>query len=278
MLIPLSDGTGQIERHPDFVSQYVQPRHVDVWLPPGYAQNLGRAYPVLYMHDGQNLFDPAYSYAGVDWGMDEAIASLDAQGEIRAPIVVGIWNSDKRWCEYLPQEPWAAMGGEHMHDNLSGRCPSGMCVSDNYLRFLVEELKPLIDRTYRTLPDAGHTAVMGSSMGGLISLYALCCYPQVFSRAGCVSTHWPAGEDYLVDYFGAVLPKPGKHKLYFDFGDQTLDSLYEPYQLRMDSLLVKNGYELGRDCLVRKFPGADHSERAWRARVDLPLRFLCDWS
>ena len=278
MLIPLSDGSGVIERHADFESQYIKPRHVDVWLPPGYDLNPMEHYPVLYMHDGQNLFDPAFSYTGVDWGVDEAISALAARGEITEMIVVGTWNTALRWCEYLPQEPWAALGGEHMHDNLSGRCPSGMCVSDLYLQFLVEELKPLIDRTYRTLPDADHTIVMGSSMGGLISLYALCRYPQVFGRAGCVSTHWPAGEEYLVDYFGAVLPTPGRHKLYFDYGDQTLDSLYEPYQLRMNGLLAKNGFVEGRDCLVKKFPGADHSESAWRARVEIPLRFLCNWS
>lgn len=274
MKIVLSDHSGVIDRHPNFPSNYVLPRHVDVWLPASYSSKGTQGFPVLYMHDGQNLFDPAYAYGGVDWGIDEAISALSAHGTIPEMIVVGIWNTNLRWCEYMPQEPWAALGGERMHQNLAERCDSAVCISDNYLQFLVNELKPFIDHTYQTLPDFEHTSIMGSSMGGLISLYALCKYPQVFSKAGCVSTHWPAGEDYLVDYFGHQLPRPGRHKLYFDYGDQTLDALYEPFQLRMNGWLEKNGFQRNHDCLVRKFIGGEHSESSWRARLEIPLDFL----
>jgi enterochelin esterase-like enzyme len=147
-------------------------------------------------------------------------------------------------------------------------------VADAYLAFLVDELKPFVDAGYRTLPDQTHTFVMGSSMGGLISLYALTEYPQAFGGAGCLSTHWPAGGAGLVDYFGEVLPAPGAHKLYFDFGTETLDHTYEPFQTRLDGHLRRAGYTPGRDWLTRKFPGADHSESAWRERVHLPLEFL----
>ena len=115
---------------------------------------------------------------------------------------------------------------------------------------------------------------MGSSMGGLISLYAICEYPQVFGGAGCVSTHWLAGENMLVDYFGAALPDPIDHKLYFDYGTETLDADYEPYQLRMDERLAARGYERDQNWVTRKFPGAEHSEVAWRTRVRIPLEFL----
>jgi predicted alpha/beta superfamily hydrolase len=145
---------------------------------------------------------------------------------------------------------------------------------DAYLKYLVTELKPLIDRSYRTLPDPAHTATMGSSMGGLISAYALNEYPGVFGRAGCVSTHWPLGDGMLIPYFVQHLPKPGLHRIYFDFGTATLDSNYEPYQQRVDDGLRAAGYTEGKDWLTKKFPGHEHSERFWRQRVEIPLEFM----
>ncbi len=274
MLLPLSDCSGVIQRHVAFPSNFVPARNVDIWLPEGYTPGSSKRYPVLYMHDGQNLFDPSYAFGGVDWGIDEALSALSAEGLVPETIVVGIWNNENRWCEYMPQIPWQAEGGGRMRQFLKDRCSSMPCISDNYLQFLVSELKPFIDRAYPTLPERDRTFIMGSSMGGLISLYALCSYPQVFGGAGCLSAHWPAGEEYLVDYFSSVLPAPGHHKLYFDFGDQGMDALYEPYQNRMDGWLKKAGYSQGKDCLTRKFPGADHSETYWRARLDVPLKFL----
>jgi predicted alpha/beta superfamily hydrolase len=111
-------------------------------------------------------------------------------------------------------------------------------------------------------------------MGGLISLFALLEYPDVFGGAGCLSTHWPAGGDGLVDFLGQALPKAGQHRLYFDFGTETLDAGYEPYQRRMDDWVHAAGYRSCQDWVTHKFAGAEHSERAWRARVGIPLRFL----
>ncbi len=132
----------------------------------------------------------------------------------------------------------------------------------------------MIDARYRSLPDQPNTFVMGSSMGGLISLYAIEQYPEVYFGAGCLSTHWIAGENLLVDYLGARLPAPADHRLYFDFGTITLDEAYEPFQIRMDGWLERAGYARGRNWTTLKFEGAAHTEAAWRARVDLPLRFL----
>jgi predicted alpha/beta superfamily hydrolase len=188
-------------------------------------------------------------------------------------IIVGVWNSPQRWREYMPDKPLIDQGGRGLLaqfiQNAGGTPLSGL-----YLKFITEELKPFVDAKYRTLPDQPNTFIMGSSMGGLISLYALIEYPDIFSGAGCLSTHWPMGQNIMVDYLGAALPKAGKHLLYFDYGTRTLDTDYEPYQQRMDGLLQAAGYTNDRDWLTLKFEGAEHSERAWRARALIPLRFL----
>jgi hypothetical protein len=267
------------QRYPDFPSKYVTARNVDVWVPPDYTQQPEKDYPVIYMHDGQNLFDPALSFSGETWGVAEAITQLTREKQLEGAIVVGIWNGGAmRVRDYMPQKPLEIPAAARLKASFIAQQKGGP-VSDNYLRFMVEELKPLIDRTYRTMPGQAHTITIGSSMGGLISLYALVEYPEVFGGAGCVSTHWPIGGwpnsgDLLVDYFGAALPPPGGHKLYFDYGTAGLDGSYAPFQARMDGWLQKAGYTQGRDCLSRVFEGEDHSERAWRKRLAIPLRFL----
>jgi len=173
----------------------------------------------------------------------------------------------------MPQKPLNASGGQRILNRFVEQT-GGASLSDGYLQFLVEELKPFIDARYPTLSDPAHTLVMGSSMGGLISLYALIEYPNVFGGAGCLSTHWPIGEEVLVDALGAALPSAGRHRLYFDFGTETLDANYEPWQRRMDEWLRTAGYREGQDWSTRKFEGAEHSERAWRERVPIPLAFL----
>lgn len=268
--IQLSDGD-VITRYADFGSQYVAARHVEVWLPLNYQTNEAR-YPVLYMHDGQNLFERHSGFGGEHWGIREAITYLTHQGRIRAPMVVGVWNNPAlRRAEYMPEKAYAEARVAQVFQQWAGpEAPR----SNAYLKFLVEEVKSFIDATYRTLPTPTDTFIMGSSMGGLISLYALEEYPHVFGGAACLSTHWPAGENGLVDYLGAHLPPAGTHKLYFDFGTATLDWNYEPFQRRMDDFLRAAGYRFGTDWLTRKFEGAEHTEAAWRARVHIPLEFL----
>ncbi len=264
--------TGTVLRHAAMPSTHVASRNVDVWLPPGYAENPERRYPVVYMHDGQNLFDPATSMGNVDWAVDEAMTGLIARGEARPAIIVGVWNTNKRREEYMPQRAVTRV----MPMNVPGASDlqPGDIISDSYLAFLVEELKPFIDASYRTLPGRADTSVMGSSMGGLISQYAMSKYPDVFGGAGCVSTHWPAGDGIALDDFAAHLPDPATHRYWFDYGTQTLDAGYEPYQQRADEILRKAGYVEGQNWITRKFEGAEHSEKAWRVRVDQPLVFL----
>ena len=146
------------------------------------------------MHDGQNLFDASKAYAG-EWGVDEHLARLIPTGQVRAPIVVGVWNTPLRLREYVPADLIAALPETTRADVEA--IYGGPALSDGYLRFLVEELKPRIDADFRTLTGRDDTAIMGSSMGGLISLYALMKHPEVFGAAGCLSTHWPLRLDAL---------------------------------------------------------------------------------
>jgi predicted alpha/beta superfamily hydrolase len=263
---------GTLANYESFASRFIDPRPIVIWCPPDYETS-GEHYPVLYMRDGQNLFDATSAYGGIDWGMDETVIRLMEAGEIPGVIIVGEWNNGiNRWREYMPQK---ALKSAPERVRLRFREQAGGDpISDLYLRFLVEELKPFVDSTYRTLDERTHTMLMGSSMGALLSLYALEEYPQIFGGAGCLSTHWPAGEDALVDWMGAHLPSPGLHKIYFDHGTVTLDAQYEPYQQHMDDHLQTAGYHSGVDWMTCKFEGAEHNEAAWRERVHIPLKFL----
>lgn len=280
-------GPGRLEHYRNFPSAHVDPRHISVWLPPDYDPS-GPPYAVLYMHDGQNLFDPASSFTRIDWGVDEAAAALIGEGAMRGTIVVGIWNTPKRLREYVPAKAFDRLPAHYMERvrGLYGGDP----LSDSYLKFIVKELKPFIDRSYNVRPDRDNSAIMGSSMGGLISLYAIAEYPEIFGAAGMVSTHWPlllppdgqelSDEDRnavataFESYLRSALPAPGRHRLYFDHGSEALDRHYAAYQARIDRTVAALNWTLGRGWTSRNFPGAAHNEEAWRARVAIPLRFL----
>ncbi len=265
--------TGVVRFHGDFPSKFVAPRNVEVWLPPGYDRGAAR-YPVLYVQDGQNVFAPATSYTKVDWAIDETMTRLVEERRVRPAIVVAVWNTPRRMQEYMPAR--ALRSGDEVPSGIPGVPPfPGPILSDAYLRFLVEELKPFIDRTYRTRPDRADTFIMGSSMGGLISAYAVTQYPEVFGGAACLSTHWPAGDGAMVGYLKQALPAPATgHRFWFDHGTATLDSLYAPWQRQVDDIMRAAGYTEGKSWVTRVYPGADHSERAWRVRVADPLVFL----
>ena len=273
-------GRRDIHRYDDVQSNYVDPRRVDVWLPDGYEES-DEPYSVLYAHDGQNIFIPwQVGLHPVDWGIDEAIQRLMDSGKIRKTIVVGIWNTPKRRLEYLPQEAWDA-APEDMQIYIEGT-EGGKPESQEYLQFIVEELKPFVDSTYRTRPDREDTFLIGSSMGGLISLYGMIRHPDVFSGAACVSTHWPLHVDLdnteathnFIEYMTGAMPTPGSGRIYFDFGTEELDGRYEPHQILIDDMMRGLGYKHGKNWETRKFEGAGHNEPAWRARVDIPLKFL----
>ncbi|MES2278034.1 MAG: alpha/beta hydrolase-fold protein [Bacteroidota bacterium] len=277
--------SGTIQHIQDFPSKFVPARNVDIWLPDGYDAR--KKYAVLYMHDGMALFDAAIMWNKQEWGVDETMDKLLAQNKIKDCIVVGIWNGNaNRHREYLPQKPFESLPPQKQDSIYKIKAGdtklfSGSIQSDNYLQFLVKELKPYIDSHYTTLSDQPNTFIAGSSMGGLISLYAICQYPKVFGGAACLSTHWTG--TFTVDnnpipaavmaYLAKHLPSPRKHKIYFDHGDQTLDALYAPYQQQADALMKTKGYT-AQNWQSRVFPGADHSENSWAKRLDVPLLFL----
>lgn len=268
--------TGQVVYERAIKSEFVAPRDVEIWLPPSYETSPEKRYPVIYMHDGQNVFDPAASkYSGWDWGVDEAMTALIESGDIREAIIVAPHSIDQwRNADYFPQK-----AGEMHARAFQAAMPEfnvNALRGDRYLKFLTSELKPFIDANYRTLPEKENTSIMGSSMGGLISLYAISEYPDIYGGAANVSTHFPLAEGKLVDYFQDVLPDPKTHRLYFDYGTLTLDHNYERYQTRMDQAVIKAGYERGTNWTTRKFEGHDHSERSWRNRVHIPLTFLLE--
>ena len=287
---PVKENGGQFITHENFIAKQAAVRRIVVWLPPGYDRDAvnNTRYPVLYMHDGQNLFDPATSTNGQPWAVDKKVIALMRANRIRPPIIVGIDNTSLRRREYAPVAAVATMSPAAIE---AGNYAKEPLLSDGYLHFMVSDLKPFIDRRYRTLTDAPNTATMGASMGGLISLYALAKYPETFGAAGCLSTHWPfttkpelvrppvpaVGLEIANSFITWVeqnLPKAGKHKLYFDHGTINLDALYSAYQQRVDAIVKAKGYVSNKDWITVVEAGADHNETAWRGRVDVPLQLF----
>jgi enterochelin esterase-like enzyme len=262
---------GRLVYWTDVRSSYLRPtRHVEIWLPPGYDTAASTRYPVLYMSDGQNLFDPRIANTGVDWGVDEAVVRLVQRGVIPPIIVVGVWNSAERGREY---SPWHG--------------------APNYARFLIEELMPRVNREFRTLTGPRHTAVMGSSMGGLLSFYLVAHHHDVFGACGCISTGFPLSPAMVERYFPGVVtaPRPDTTpyiirdiasgmtlprgtRYWFDFGTLGLDSTFGPSHRAVRAWLLKQRLVEGRDFVVRRYEGADHNEASWRARLEDPLTFL----
>jgi len=278
---------GSIVHIENFKSAFVIPRNIDVWLPDNYSPK--NKYPVLYMHDGQMLFDSSFNWNKQEWRVDETVSSLINSGKIYPCIVVGIWNTGKsRHIEYCPQKPFESLSAsyrdtlvEYARRNNGQSVFSGKVISDNYLKFIVTELKPYIDSSFSTLKVPANTYIAGSSMGGLISLYALCEYPEVFGNAACISTHWPVifttknnpFPEAIFDYLQKKLPIQKNHRFYFDYGTGTLDSLYEPYQTRVDAIMNAKGYS-SKNWITVRYPGENHSEAAWARRLDKVLSFL----
>lgn len=251
--INLSSGT--LQRIDSFPSKFIKPRNVDVWLPDNYTEN--KKYAVLYMHDGQMLFDAAKTWNKQEWRVDEIASTLLEEGKIKDVIIVAIWNiSGMRHSDYFPQKPFESLTKKQQDSIYSNsemyeeKVFFNKVHSDNYLKFIVEELKPFIDKNYPTYTNQENTFVGGSSMGGLISMYAVCEYPEVFGGAACISTHWPGTFSYknnpipatFFKYMEANLPSPKTHKFYFDYGTETLDQYYPQYIDDVDKIFFEKGY------------------------------------
>jgi predicted alpha/beta superfamily hydrolase len=278
---------GHVVRHENFPSAHVMPRHVDVWLPAAYDPQ--KKYAALYMHDGQMLFDSTLTWNKQEWGVDETLSQLMREKKIKDCIVVGIWNGGRsRHAEYFPQKPFESLTKTQQEIIYNAYRSNGQSIffgipimSDRYLNFITQELKPFIDKTYSTKTDRNNTFIAGSSMGALISLYAICEYPAVFGGAACLSTHWPGlftmennpVPGAFFSYLEQSLPSPKNHRLYFDHGTETLDSMYASLQKSVDQIMGKRGYK-SQQWVSRSWPGQDHSERSWRSRFSVPATFL----
>ena len=269
--------TGRLEFYPEFQSKHITPRNVTVWLPEGYQ--VGEPCDVLYMHDGQMLFDATTTWNHQEWQVDEVMGRLIAEGKVRRCIVVGVDNTRNRLNDYFPSRCYEKVPeGEREGVDVS------QYKGDEYLRFLVEEVKPFIDNRYKPLTTREHTFVMGSSMGGLISLYALCNYPEVFGGAACMSTHlsmnffdpkfkselWAEG---LRDYVKEHLPSANSALLYMDGGTVELDDTYRPYQNKLNAVISGLGWDSAH-FVYYLFEGHKHMETFWAERLDVPFMFL----
>lgn len=276
---------GRVVRIDTLSSKFVEKRTIDVWLPDGYSPK--KKYAVLYMHDGQMLFDSTKNWNHQEWRVDETLSQLIKEKKVKDCIVVGIWNRNEfRHSEYFPQKPFESLSQaqqDSIYKATRGRTQALFAQkiqSDNYLKFIVNELKPFIDMQFSTHKDPKNTFIAGSSMGGLISMYAICEYPEVFGGAACLSTHWIGTffpnntiPDTFLNYLKKSLPAPSNHKLYFDYGTATLDAYYAPYQKKADEVIQSKGYS-AENWITKEFVGEDHSEKAWAKRLSIPLTFL----
>ena len=254
--------TGDIRRHADFPSVLLgNKRDVLVYLPPGYSRSRLR-YPVLYLHDGQNVFDVATAFAGVEWGADETTQRLIESKEIASLIVVAVNNArEDRIHEYTPTR------GRYEVWGTPGRSKG---LASRYGRFLIEELKPFIDKRYRTRREGEYTGLGGSSLGGLVTLTTALRFPGTFTRLAVMSPSvwW---DDCIVYKLVDDLKRKPALKIWLDTG--TGEPGWERAGILRDHLVAK-GWVEGQDLVYKAYEGAGHNEGAWAARLDEVLRYL----
>jgi predicted alpha/beta superfamily hydrolase len=226
-------------------------RDVMVWLPPTYEKNKSRRYPVLYMHDGQNIFDPRTAFGGRDWRVDNVADSLMRAQKMDEIIIVGIYNTPDRTPEYSDSE-----------------------LGRNYANFVVHELKPMIDREFRTKPEPQNTGVMGSSMGGLISFLFVWWHPEIFSKAGCLSSAFLWNDNKILKEVRHYAGPQKPIRVYLDDGSEGLEAQLKPGYDEMVALLQEKGYKPGVNLEYFYDEGAEHNEPAWAKRVWRPLIFM----
>ena len=293
--LPQAD-CGSIERFSAIMPGESVPFIIDVWLPEGYSA--ASKNPVVYMADGQNLFDAdkTFSFAGVAWEIEKKMAQLVKSGKIPAPaIVVGINNRGSaglRMDDYFPEKALDYIPADKWSETYLPANFRQTCRGDEYAAFVAQDVKDFVDGRYSTLSSREHTFTMGSSMGGLISLYIMCEYPEIVGGAACMSTHWvgsisasaangytmeddPVCARAILDYYDSALPAPGKHILYLDEGDQGWDAVYVPYNREMAQIAERHGYsEESGTLMVKYWTNSGHNEWYWQQHCNVPLEFL----
>jgi predicted alpha/beta superfamily hydrolase len=251
--------TGDFRRHDKFRSRFVPSEHtILVYRPPGYREDRVRRYPVLYMHDGQNIFDRATSATGQEWCLDETAQRLIESGAIEPILIVGVYNAgEKRIDEYTPSpDPKKKMGGK----------------ADGYARMLVQEIKPFIDRRYRTLRSAPNTGLGGSSLGGLLTMHLGLRFPTVFNRLAVLSPSIWWNERGIIAEVNALSAKPPL-RIWLDAGTNEGGEVLNDVRM-LKKALIKKGWAEGQDLAYMEAEGGGHNEQSWAARVEGVLRFL----
>lgn len=243
--------TGTVKYHRNFQGYGIKSRDIIVWLPPDYETDSDKKHPVLYMHDGQNIVDPNTSLFQVDWQIDEAADTLIREGLIEPLIIVGIYNTSDRNEEY-------------------SEAPLGVA----YMKFIVDSLKPFIDRNYRTLKGSENTANGGASLGGLIPIILTWEHPEVFSKAICFSPAFKIDQYNFVDNVIAYHGKKKNIEVYINNGNNELDSQLQTGVDEMMEALIKQGYIEGKDFYFFKDRNAQHGERDWAKSIWRALIFM----
>jgi predicted alpha/beta superfamily hydrolase len=243
--------TGTVEYYRNFSGKNIKPRDIIVWLPPDYFSDIKKHYPVLYMHDGQNIIDPSTATFEVDWQIDEAADSLIKQKLIEPIIIVGINNTIDRNSEYAENDTGYA-----------------------YMNFIIDSLKPFIDRNYRTKPDRNNTANGGGSLGGLIPIILVWEYYHVFSKAICFSPAFKIDQYNFVDNVMSYSGNKKDIKLFIHNGDNELDSQLQVGVDEMLKALKKQGFKEKSDYFYIKSIKSQHGERDWSKNIPLALIFL----
>lgn len=271
----------EIRIHSGFSSVYVEPHSLEIYLPEGYSSSRRKHFPVVYLHDGQYLFYGDSLNWSNAWGIDSIMDTLVSAKRILPAIIVGISSTERRFLEFMPQK-----GVEQFPDSTKEKFSRvyNTTESDQYLRFIVEEVKPFVDSVYRTKPGSLHTFIAGSTMAGLISLYAITEYPDIFGGAACIATQWtlapqdihPDAARAMVDVLGRNLPDPANHRIYFDYWAENEASIFEPYQKRMDEHMVSRGYIQPGNWKTLEFETTAITLGGWRRELHHPLEFLLE--
>jgi predicted alpha/beta superfamily hydrolase len=250
--------SGELRKHEQFRSRFLRnQRDLIIYTPPGYQDQPGRHFPVLYLHDGQNLFDGATSFIpGQDWHVGQTADDCIRTGAVEPLIIVGMYNTKTRIREYTPTHVPKLGGGR----------------ADRYGKFLLEEVKPFVDGKYRTLSGAPHTGIGGSSLGGLVSLYLGLKHARIFGKIAALSPSvwWNQQVIHRFAQAATVEPRP---LIWLDIGSKEGPRIVQEVEKFRDVLLQK-GWRLERDLRYERIEGAEHNEAAWARRVGPFLQFL----
>jgi len=248
-----------LSKHEQFPSRYLRnQRDLIVYLPPGYDDQPERKFPILYLHDGQNLFDGATSFIpGMDWHVGQTADQRILEGRVEPLIIVGIYNAGKqRLGEYTPTRVPRLGGGS----------------ASRYAKFLLEEVRPFLQGQYRVLAGAESTGIGGSSLGGLVSLYLGLRKPRIFGKIAALSPSvwW---NERVILRFAAAAPVRPLPRIWLDIGTREGPRIVDDVE-RFRDVLTGKGWQLERDLHYERVEGAEHNEAAWAERVGPFLQFL----